>query len=151
MKVSGILILVFVKDQHVCKIIQQMSSDQIYRHTCQVLWEPQHALEFLSSAPERRSPPAQLSTGFLKPGSDDEDSGPHRSSMPAWKKSSNPDSLEEPQQEKERNPGKTVTTAPQDADKDAMTRSRFYAFYFVALSNASISSNSVLSVFRWML
>lgn len=82
-------------------------------------------MEFLSCAPERRPPPAQLSTGFLKPGSDDEGSGPHRSSVPASKKSSNPDSLEKPQQEKEKNPGKTVTTAPQDDDKAAVTTSRF--------------------------
>ncbi|XP_076591864.1 CWF19-like protein 2 [Chaetodon auriga] len=79
-------------------------------------------------APQRR-PPARPSTGFLKPSSDDEDSGPHKASVPAWKKSSNPapecDSLEKPQQEKQGEPGKTVT-APQDGlrgDKAAVTAS----------------------------
>lgn len=83
------------------------------------------------AAPERRPPPARPSTGFLKPSSDDEDSGPRNTSIPAWKKSSNParesDGLEKPQQEKERGPGKIVT-APQDGlcvDKAAVTTSRF--------------------------
>ncbi|KAM6931745.1 CWF19-like protein 2 [Lycodopsis pacificus] len=83
-------------------------------------------------APQRRRrPPARPSSGFLKPSSDDEDSGPRNSNnMPAWKKSSNPAresaSFEKPQQEKERDPGKSVT-APQDGphgDKAAVTTSR---------------------------
>ncbi|KAK9520762.1 hypothetical protein VZT92_020628 [Zoarces viviparus] len=83
-------------------------------------------------APQRRRrPPARPSSGFLKPSSDDEDSGPRNSNnMPAWKKSSNPAresaSFEKPQQEKERDPGKTVT-APQDGphgDKAAVMTSR---------------------------
>ncbi|XP_071352883.1 CWF19-like protein 2 [Trachinotus anak] len=81
-------------------------------------------------ASERPPRPARPSTGFLKPSSDDEDSGPHNTGVPAWKKSSNPaqesDGLEKPQQEKERDPGKTVT-AVQDGprgDKAAVTTSR---------------------------
>lgn len=86
------------------------------------------------TAPERRRPPARPSTGFLKPSSDDEDSGPGNASMPAWKKSSNPAresaSSEKPQQEKEKDPGKSVT-ATQDGphgDKAAATTSRFETF-----------------------
>ncbi|XP_044059505.1 CWF19-like protein 2 [Siniperca chuatsi] len=82
-------------------------------------------------APERRRPlPAPPSTGFLRPSSDDEDSGPRNTSVPAWKKNSKlareSDSFEKPQQEKERDPGKTVT-APQDGlcgDKAAVTTER---------------------------
>ncbi|KAF3847820.1 hypothetical protein F7725_020848 [Dissostichus mawsoni] len=64
----------------------------------------------------RRRPPARPSSGFLKPSSDDEDSGPRNASMQTSKKSSNPResaSFEKPQQERERDPGKTVT-APTD-------------------------------------
>ncbi|XP_023257629.1 CWF19-like protein 2 [Seriola lalandi dorsalis] len=75
-------------------------------------------------------PPPRPSTRFLKPSSDDEDSGPHNTSVPTRMKSSNPaqesDSLEKPQQEKQRDLGKTVTAA-QDAprgDKAAVTTSR---------------------------
>uniref|UniRef100_A0A8D3CRK0 CWF19-like protein 2 n=1 Tax=Scophthalmus maximus TaxID=52904 RepID=A0A8D3CRK0_SCOMX len=78
----------------------------------------------------RRPPAARPSTGFLKPSSDDEDSGPCNTSVPPWKKGSKPgpesDSLEKPQQQKERDPGKTVTT-PQDGprgDKAGVTTSR---------------------------
>ncbi|XP_018543423.1 CWF19-like protein 2 [Lates calcarifer] len=74
--------------------------------------------------------PARPFTGFLKPSSDNEDSGPCNTSAPAWKKSSNParesDSSEKAQQEKERDPGKTVTAA-QDGpcgDKAAVMASR---------------------------
>ncbi|XP_075956216.1 CWF19-like protein 2 isoform X2 [Anarhichas minor] len=83
-------------------------------------------------APQRRRrPPARPSSGFLKPSSDDEDSGPRNSNnMPAWKKSSNPAresaSFEKPEQEKERDPWTSVT-APQDGphgDKAAVTTSR---------------------------
>ncbi|XP_008284931.1 CWF19-like protein 2 [Stegastes partitus] len=70
-------------------------------------------------APERsRPPPARPSTGFLKPSSDDEDSGPRSSSIPAWKKSSNPasesNSSEKQQPENKRDAEKTVA-APEDA------------------------------------
>lgn len=89
---------------------------------------------FFGAAPLPRPPPARTSTAFLKPSSDDEDSGPSNASIPAWKKSSNParecDSLE-----KQGDPGKTVT-ASQDglrADKAAVTTSRFQAFYFCGL------------------
>ncbi|XP_034404798.1 CWF19-like protein 2 [Cyclopterus lumpus] len=81
-------------------------------------------------APQRRRPPARPTTRFLKPSSDDEDSGPRNSNMPAWKKSSNPAresvSFEKPQQEKERDPVKTVT-APQEGphgDTTVVTTSR---------------------------
>ncbi|XP_040903043.1 CWF19-like protein 2 isoform X2 [Toxotes jaculatrix] len=82
------------------------------------------------SVPERRPPPARPSTGFLKPSSDDENSGPHNTSVPAWKKSSSAGqesgSLEKPQQEKERDPGKAVTAAQDGlrSDKTAVTTSR---------------------------
>ncbi|KAL3057250.1 hypothetical protein OYC64_007682 [Pagothenia borchgrevinki] len=69
-----------------------------------------------ADVPDRRRPPARPSSGFLKPSSDDEDSGPRNASMQTSKKSSNPResaSFEKPQQERERDPGKTVT-APQD-------------------------------------
>ncbi|TMS07190.1 CWF19-like protein 2 [Larimichthys crocea] len=81
-------------------------------------------------ASKQRLPPARPSTGFLKPSSDDEDSGHSHSSVLAWKKSSNPareaEGMEKPQQEKERDPEKTVTAA-QDSlrdDKAAVTSSR---------------------------
>ncbi|XP_033486307.1 CWF19-like protein 2 [Epinephelus lanceolatus] len=80
-------------------------------------------------APQRPPPPARPSTGFLRPNSDDdEDSGPPSTRMPALKKSNTPAqesaSFEKPQQDKERNPGKTVT-APQDGgDKAAASTSR---------------------------
>lgn len=83
------------------------------------------------AAPERRPPPARLSAGFLKPSSDDEDSGPCNTSVPAWLKSSNPvresDVVEKPQQEKERDAAKTVPAAPEGlhCDKAAATASRF--------------------------
>ncbi|KAI9526305.1 hypothetical protein NQZ68_040556 [Dissostichus eleginoides] len=71
----------------------------------------------LTVVPDRRRPPARPSSGFLKPSSDDEDSGPRNASMQTSKKSSNPAresaSFEKPQQERERHPGKTVT-APTD-------------------------------------
>ncbi|XP_068441561.1 CWF19-like protein 2 isoform X2 [Clinocottus analis] len=87
--------------------------------------------EDYDEAPQRhRRPPARPSTGFLKPSSDDEDSGPSNSNMPAWKKSSNPAresaSFEKPQQEKASDPGKAAT-APQDVlhgDKTAVMTSR---------------------------
>ncbi|XP_033954077.1 CWF19-like protein 2 [Pseudochaenichthys georgianus] len=70
-----------------------------------------------ADVPDRRRPPARPSSGFLKPSSDDEDSGPRNASMQTSKKSSHPAresaSFEKPQQERERDPGKTVT-APQD-------------------------------------
>lgn len=95
------------------------------------MWECEH-VEFFS--PERRPPPARPSTGFLKPSSDDEDSGPQCSSIPAWKKSSSPTrgGLEKPQQEKKRSPGNAVS-APQHGDKAAVTASRFLSFLFVPL------------------
>lgn len=93
--------------------------------------EPQHAFYCPCAASKQRLPPARPSTGFLKPSSDDEDSGHSHSSVLAWKKSSNPareaEGMEKPQQEKERDPEKTVT-APQDSlrdDKAAVTSSRF--------------------------
>ncbi|XP_010769070.1 CWF19-like protein 2 [Notothenia coriiceps] len=62
--------------------------------------------------PDRRRPPARPSSGFLKPSSDDEDSGPRNAIMQTSKKSSNPTresaSFEKPQQERERDPGKPV-------------------------------------------
>lgn len=66
-------------------------------------------LTFLScAAPKCYSPPAQLSKGFLKPNSDDEDSAP------AWKKSSRPvqevNSVKK-QQEEEMSPEKNSDTA----------------------------------------
>ncbi|KAI4815861.1 hypothetical protein KUCAC02_005988 [Chaenocephalus aceratus] len=70
-----------------------------------------------ADVPDRRRPRARPSSGFLKPSSDDEDSGPRNASMQTSKKSSHPAresaSFEKPQQERERDPGKTVT-APQD-------------------------------------
>ncbi|CAI5693906.1 unnamed protein product [Oreochromis niloticus] len=68
--------------------------------------------------PQRLPPPARPSRGFLKPSSDDEDSGPQTSRAPAWKKSSSPacesDTSDKPQQENKRDAEKTVT-APQPA------------------------------------
>lgn len=65
-------------------------------------------LAFLScAAPKCHSPPVQLSRGFLKPSSDDEDSAP------AWKKSSRPvqevNSVKK-QQEKEMGPEEKSST-----------------------------------------
>ncbi|XP_034723481.1 CWF19-like protein 2 isoform X1 [Etheostoma cragini] len=72
-----------------------------------------------------RPRPARPSTGFLKPSSDDDDSGPSNTSVPSWKKSSNPAresaSFGKPQQEID--PGNTGT-AVQDVlrgDKAAAT------------------------------
>ncbi|XP_068612778.1 CWF19-like protein 2 [Brachionichthys hirsutus] len=68
----------------------------------------------------RRPAPSKLSTGFLRPGSDDEDSSLTRSSIPAWKKSSSPaceSTSEKARPEKERDLGKTVT-APQGGLRD---------------------------------
>ncbi|XP_074535957.1 CWF19-like protein 2 [Halichoeres trimaculatus] len=66
----------------------------------------------------RRPPKAKPSTGFLKPNSDEEDPEPRSTSIPAWKKISNPsqepDSSKKQQQGKERDPGKTGT-APIDS------------------------------------
>ncbi|XP_036939779.1 CWF19-like protein 2 [Acanthopagrus latus] len=83
-----------------------------------------------SEAPQRRPRPTRPTAGFLKPSSDDEDSGPRHTGIPTCKKSSNPaqqsDSTEKPQQEKERDPGNTVTD-PQGGlrgDKTAVTTSR---------------------------
>lgn len=69
---------------------------------------------------ERRCPPARPAATFLKPTSDDEDSAPSHSGTVAWKKNSSSNSsrsqdcgsrsLEKPQQEIERNPGKAVAT-----------------------------------------
>nr|XP_019944229.1 PREDICTED: CWF19-like protein 2 [Paralichthys olivaceus] len=80
-------------------------------------------------APER-PPSARPTTGFLKPSSDDEDSGPLNAGVPHWKKNSKPapesDSSEKPQQEKEKICEKTVA-APQAGacgDKAAVTTSR---------------------------
>lgn len=87
---------------------------------------------FALAALERPPPRARPSTGFLKPSSDDEDSGPRNTGVPAWKKkSSNPpqesDVVEKPQQEKERDAVKTVPAAPESlhCDKAALTASRF--------------------------
>ncbi|XP_028276162.1 CWF19-like protein 2 [Parambassis ranga] len=64
-----------------------------------------------STQGNRPSPPAQTSTAFLKPSSDDEDSGPCNSSIPAWKKSTNPvcepDTSKKPQQETKRDAERT--------------------------------------------
>lgn len=84
------------------------------------------------AVPDRRRPPARPSSGFLKPSSDDEDSGPRNASMQTSKKSSHPAresaSFEKPQQERERDPGKTVT-APQDGPTgNKASASRFEAF-----------------------
>lgn len=73
-----------------------------------------HQAEHLSCAASQNYPgPAQRSTGFLKPSSDDEDS------TPAWKKRSGPvkevDSVKK-QQEKEKSPEKT-RSANQGGDK----------------------------------
>lgn len=79
------------------------------------------------AAPERRPPPAQSSTGFMKPSSDDEDSG--SPSVRVWKKNSSPGPGSlclEKHQEKERNP--VTVTAPESAshrDKAAPAPSRF--------------------------
>ncbi|XP_023144699.2 CWF19-like protein 2 [Amphiprion ocellaris] len=63
-------------------------------------------------------PPARPSAGFLKPSSDDEDSGPHDSKVPAWKKSSSPGpesaSFKKPQQDNRRDAEKTAA-APEAA------------------------------------
>ncbi|XP_039987654.1 CWF19-like protein 2 [Xiphias gladius] len=83
-----------------------------------------------SEVPERPRPPPRPSRGFLKPSSDDEDSGPHDTSIPPLRKSSSlaqeSDCLEKSQQERERDPEKTVTAA-QDGprgDKAAVMISR---------------------------
>uniref|UniRef100_A0A3Q1BXB4 CWF19-like protein 2 n=1 Tax=Amphiprion ocellaris TaxID=80972 RepID=A0A3Q1BXB4_AMPOC len=68
-------------------------------------------------------PPARPSAGFLKPSSDDEDSGPHDSKVPAWKKSSSPGpesaSFKKPQQDNRRDAEKTAA-----APEAAVTSSR---------------------------
>ncbi|KAF3692870.1 CWF19-like protein 2 [Channa argus] len=78
-------------------------------------------------APGHPSPPTRPSIGFLKPSIDDEDYGPHSSSVPAWKKSSKvtcqSDNLEKPPQEKESDTGKTGGAA-QDGAKASETISR---------------------------
>lgn len=79
-------------------------------------------MTFLScAAPENYPRPAQLSTGFLKPSPDDEDSAP------AWKKKSTPvkevDSVKK-QQEIEMSPEKTET-ANQGGDKVDATLERY--------------------------
>ncbi|KAM3615710.1 uncharacterized protein V6R79_006567 [Siganus canaliculatus] len=79
------------------------------------------------SGEERCPPPARSTTGFLKPSSDDEEPGPrHTRSIPAWKKSRNPapesDSLEKPQQEKEKDSGKPG--AATQSNKAAVTTER---------------------------
>lgn len=81
-------------------------------------------------APGHPLPPARPSTGFLKPSSDGEDSGPRNSSVPAWKKSSKltkSESVEKPLQEKESDAGKAVIAAQDGVrgDKAAETMSRF--------------------------
>lgn len=81
-----------------------------------------HQAEHLScAAPENYPGPAQRSTGFLKPSSDDEDS------TPAWKKRSRPvkevDSVKK-QQENEMSPEKT-RTANQGEDKVTATLERY--------------------------
>ncbi|XP_029965039.1 CWF19-like protein 2 [Salarias fasciatus] len=65
-------------------------------------------------APSRVRPPTRPSAGFLKPSSDDEDCGPQGSSVPAWKKSSAPDSdsFTKPPQENQR---RAEQTAPRPA------------------------------------
>ncbi|KAK2847125.1 hypothetical protein Q5P01_010124 [Channa striata] len=77
-------------------------------------------------APKHPPPPSRPSTGFLKPSLDDEDSGPHNSSVPAWKKggklSCESDVLEKPPQDTETHAGRTAVAAP-DADKTAKTNS----------------------------
>lgn len=83
-------------------------------------------LTFLScAAPENYPRPAQLSTGFLKPSSDDE------VSAPAWKKGSRPvkevDSVKK-QQENKQSPEKTET-ANQGGDKAAATLERYYNLF----------------------
>lgn len=80
---------------------------------------------------ERRRPPARPAVTFLKPTSDDEDSTPSHSGTVAWKKNSSSNSsrsqdcgsrsLENPQQEIERNPGKTVATPPDSTNVAAAT------------------------------
>ncbi|CAB1453034.1 unnamed protein product [Pleuronectes platessa] len=80
-------------------------------------------------APERPRP-TRPSTGFLKPSSDDEDSGPLNAGVPPWKKNSKlapeSDRLEKLQQEKERIVEKAVTPpqAGPCGDKAAVTTSR---------------------------
>ncbi|XP_037316076.2 CWF19-like protein 2 isoform X2 [Pungitius pungitius] len=77
----------------------------------------------LGEAPQRRPPRAPPSTGFLKPRSDDEDSGPRGGNRPAREQSGHPARESE---EKERGPGKTIT-APHDGargGKAAVTTSR---------------------------
>ncbi|KAM4567123.1 CWF19-like protein 2 isoform 2-T2 [Odontesthes bonariensis] len=68
------------------------------------------------SAEATPRPPVRPSAGFIKPSSDDEDSGPKGSGVLAWKKSSaaahEPDSFEEPPQENKKEAEKAVT-APQ--------------------------------------
>nr|XP_020475634.1 CWF19-like protein 2 isoform X1 [Monopterus albus] len=79
-------------------------------------------------APQQTALPARTSTGFLKPDSDNEDSG--SSSVPARKKSSKPtcdsDSVEKPPQEHKRDAGKTGITAQHGlhSDKAAEITSR---------------------------
>lgn len=90
-----------------------------------------HYLEFPSSpAPQHHPPPTRPPRAFLKPGSDDEDSGPRTSGAPTWKKSSSPacesDVSEKPQQENKRDAEK-IPTAPQPPAPQ-----RFKAFYFDA-------------------
>lgn len=80
-------------------------------------------------APQRAAP-AQPSTKFLKPSSDDEDPAPKKSSNQAWKKSSifahELDRSENVSQDSQRTSEPTVT-APQEA-----APSRFETFHFVA-------------------
>lgn len=107
-------------------VLNQETKHIAEKSNIQRMWEPEH-VEFLSPSPERRPPPARPTTGFLKPSSDDEDSGPRCSGVPTWKKSSSPTrgGLEKPQQEKERSSG------PQHGDKAAVTTSRFLSLLFV--------------------
>jgi len=86
-------------------------------------------LGFCAATPR---PPVRPSAGFIKPSSDDEDSGPKGSGVLAWKKSSasahEPDSFEEPQQENKKEAEKT-RTAPQ-----ASVSTRSETLHFVVLT-----------------
>lgn len=85
----------------------------------------------MCAVPAHPPPSARPAVGFLKPSSDDEESGSHNSSVPTCKKSSKPacesDSVEKPPQEKESGAGKAAQDGVQ-GDKAAEATSRFKFF-----------------------
>lgn len=108
---------------NLCKCLSSCGSKIYFRipNIQFIMQNMAEGLTFLScAAPENYPRPAQLSTGFLKPSSDDEDS------TPAQKKRSRPvkkvDSVKK-RQENEMSPEKNET-ANQDGDKAATTLER---------------------------